>query len=204
MTAPLSDQALLDYSDEHLMHELSMLFELGDTLPGRKAGMETSALLESFATHLRNLIEFFFYPSKGEYVRAQDFFDDPATWSPPLNTDLTKLLERANNQVSHLTRNRVSGNPPEKVWRTAEMVKQIEIIGKEFAEKASDKKLHAHVRELLTLPREQILLWISENVAHANVAAQRVTSASTPLPHYADGTSTATIVTIKRTLGATD
>jgi hypothetical protein len=153
---------------------------------------------------LRNLIEFFFYPSKGEYVRAQDFFDDPTAWSPTLNAVLTKLLERANNQVSHLTRNRVSGNRPEKVWRTAEMVRQIEIIGKEFAEKASDKKLHVHVRALMTLPRERILLWISENVAHANVAAQRVTSASTPLPHCADGASTATIVTVKRTLGVTD
>jgi hypothetical protein len=60
MTAILTDQKLIDFSGEHLLHELSMFWELAEILPLRKEGTtEYVALIESFATHLRNLIEFF-------------------------------------------------------------------------------------------------------------------------------------------------
>lgn len=48
----MTDQKLIAYSGEHLMHELSMLWELADILPKRKASTETSAFVESFGIHL--------------------------------------------------------------------------------------------------------------------------------------------------------
>src|ERR1035438_5914445 len=193
----LTDRELLDYSAEHLMHELSMLWEIGEALPGRPAGTETSALLESFAVHLRNLIEFFFFNKKEGYVRAQDFFENPAEWRPALTPDLKNLLARANNEVSHLTINRINGNPPSKIWDTAAMVEQIEMIAKLFAAKASGKRLEPKVREFLGLPNSEMRVWIGNNVTHSNVAAQAMTVAYTLAPSLS-GASTATVITTRR------
>ena len=79
----MADQQLIEFSGEHLMHELSMFWELAEILPERKEGTtEYVALIESFATHLRNVIEFLFFEEKGDYVRAKHFFDDPSGLVP--------------------------------------------------------------------------------------------------------------------------
>jgi hypothetical protein len=180
MATPLTDPELLAFSNEHLMHELTMLWELGEILPDRAKSTETSALIESFATHLRNLIEFFFFGKDEKYVRANDFFDQPASWSPALTTDMKKLLSRANNEVSHLTRNRKDGSPDEKKWKTGEMVKQIEGVASTFAAQASHKKLDAAVRDFLKVPNNEKRIWIGENVTRSNVAAYSVSVTSNP------------------------
>lgn len=81
-TPPVTDQQLLNYSGEHLMHELSMLWELADMLPNRKPDTETSAFVESFGIHLRNLIDFFYRKGQGDDVTASDFMDATTTWNP--------------------------------------------------------------------------------------------------------------------------
>ena len=45
---------------------------------------------------------------------------------------------------------------------------------KEFATKASEKKLHPKVREFLQLAPDAALTWISDNVTHSNVASHTV------------------------------
>jgi hypothetical protein len=109
-------------------------------------------------------------------VRAQHFFDDPAEWSLKLKGDLTKLLARCSNEVNHLSFSRISGNPPAKAWLTDKILKQIEPIAREFADRASEKKLHSKVREFLKRPPQETHKWISINVAHSNVASHVVTS----------------------------
>ncbi len=171
MTKPtMSDQQLLDYSREHLLHELSMLWELAEILPQRKASTETSALVESYGIHLRNLIDFFYREGQGDDVTAWDFMDATTSWVPgnrPLS--LAKAQDRANKELSHLTQARVSGAPPEKRWDTGGLLKDVEEIAKTFAAKASQKKLHAKVREFLLLPPERTQKWIADNVTHSNV-----------------------------------
>ncbi len=175
MAASLTD--LLQYSEEHLMHELSMLWETADALPRHKAGsVEYTALLESFATHLRNLIEFFFFAESGDYVRAKHFFDDPAEWSPKKTPEINKLHERASNEVSHLTTRRISGNRPEKDWHITQILGMIETVARDFAARASDRKLHSKVRELLKQPGKEMLVWIGNNVSHSNVASYGLVS----------------------------
>jgi hypothetical protein len=187
----MTDQQLINFSGEHLMHELSMLWETACALPEAKEGTTVYiALLESFAIHLRNLIEFFFFPTRGEYVRARHFFDDPASWPDKATAEWTKLYSRASNEVSHLTTGRVDGNPAEKVWFTQEALKRIEPVAQEFAAKASDRKLHAKVREFLGVGSAAKLVWISGNVTHSNVASQALTFSS-------GGASTATQIILK-------
>jgi len=173
----MTDPQLIDYSGEHLMHELSMLWELAEILPQRKQGTaEYVALLESFAIHLRNLIEFFCFVSEGDYVRAQDFFDDPSAW--PARSKLTPYLKdalkRASEEVSHLTTGRISGSPPEKAWDTTGLLKEIDATAKDFAAKASAKKLHTKVAEFLGLPANEMQIWIGDNVSHSNVSSSSV------------------------------
>jgi hypothetical protein len=138
--------------------------------------VEYTALLESFATHLRNLIEFFFFRENGDYVRAKHFVDDPATWSPQKTPEINKLHGRASNEVSHLTTERITGTPPEKEWNVARILGEIENVARDFAAKASDKKLHPKVREFLKQSSNEILVWIGDNVTHSNVASHSVVS----------------------------
>jgi hypothetical protein len=177
MTTPaMTDQQLINYSGEHLMHELSMFWELADTLPQKKASTETSALVESFGVHLRNLIDFFYREGRGDDVTAQDFLDTITTWKPGEPAPLTKAHQRANKELNHLTQARISGSPPEKAWDTAALLKEIDTVAKEFATKASAKKLHPDVRKFLNLAPDTMLKWISDNVTHSNVALPLVSS----------------------------
>jgi len=172
MTKPaMSDQQLIAYSEQHLLHELSMFWELAEIVPRReKDSCEYVALIESFATHLRNLIEFFFFVKKGGYVRARHFFEGTVEWPTKPTADFQKLLDRANNEVSHLTVWRVSSNKAGREWYTHKIREQLEPIMKDFADKASHKKLHHKVREFLQLQPENTQKWIADNVTHANVA----------------------------------
>lgn len=177
------------------MHELSMLWELADILPKRKASTETSAFVESFGVHLRNLIDFFYREAHGDDVTAQDFLDATTTWKPAEPATLTKAHQRANKELSHLTQARISGSPPEKAWDTVALLKDIDAIAKDFATKASGKKLHAKVREFLHVAQDAKLVWIGDNVTHSNVASHAVSS-----PVYgARNASTATQIITKAT-----
>jgi hypothetical protein len=172
MAASFSDAWLVEYSGEHLMHELSMLWETAHTLSRyRQGSTEYTALLESFATHLRNLIEFFFYQESGDYVRAKHFFENSADWSPSRAREINDLHSRACNEVNHLTSNRKPGSPPDP-WRLAQILDEIEPVAKEFGLKASDKKLHPKVRAFLEQPSNEMIVWIGNNVTHINVALQ--------------------------------
>jgi hypothetical protein len=181
MKNPPDDPELLRYSEEHLMHELSMMRETASELPKNKAGTTLyTALLESFATHVRNLIEFLFFEISKDYVRALHFFDQPADWPHRMTADWTILYKRACNEVNHLTTDRIDGTPAGKKWPVRDIIAKFELILKEFAAKASPKKLHDKVREFLALSPDKILLWIGDNVAHPNVAVVALIVASFP------------------------
>jgi hypothetical protein len=186
MNLRLKDEELRAYSGNHLLHELSMFWELADILFEREQGTtEYDALIESFAIHLRNLIEFFILPEKRDYIRAVHFFENPAEWpTGKLTGDFQKLHDRASNEGNHLTTRRIDGNPPEKEWRTDELVNLIEPIAGKFGAKADVKKLHPKVREFLSKPSGEKLVWLGDNVSHATstpsaLITVRGTSAST-------------------------
>lgn len=198
MHNPPTDADLLAYSGEHLIHELSMLWEIPSALSKHKqGGTEYTALIESFATHLRNLIEFFYFTKKSGYVRAEDFVDDPDQWpaKTKLTPDLKDALQRANEEVAHLTTGRKNGSPPDKLWYMRENLKAIDSVAKEFALKASQNKLDPSVRGFLNLPPEKKLVWIADYVRHPNVAVTG--PIVVPGPSSVNAASTATQIIIK-------
>jgi hypothetical protein len=181
---PMTDQQLMDFSGEHLMHELSMLRELAAILPRRKAGTETSAFIESFGVHLRNLIDFFYRRGKDDDVTAQDFLDAGIQWNPSEPVVLKDARARANKELNHLTQLRKSGTPKDKEWDTATLLREIDAVARDFAANASPKKLHGKVFEFLKEPTSDKVVWIAANVSHSNVAA-----------HVLSGSNTATVLT---------
>ena len=161
---------LRQYSGQHVMHEVTMLWQTAATLPRYDQDtVEYVALLESFATHLRNLIEFLFFPISRDYVRALHFFDDPKFWpyttTPPYWEDLYK---RACNEVNHLLTGRIDGvQVPREVTK---IIQQIEPILREFETKASTAKIGIKFHELCQQPSDKFLEWMGVNVRHANIA----------------------------------
>ena len=79
--APLRDTKGLS---EHVVYEINRFFETHDMLVRGEVESGTvlhDAVLEFFALHLRNLVEFFFDKVKWpDNARAEHFFSDPAVW----------------------------------------------------------------------------------------------------------------------------
>ena len=98
------------------MYELNILRWLVETIPATKKDFWLSALLESFAIHLRNLIDFLYTDpkdAKPDDLVAADFFNSSAAWAPgAISRSLQEARVRANKEVSHITYKRKAGMDP--------------------------------------------------------------------------------------------
>ena len=117
------------------------------------AGELHDAVLESFAVHTRNLIEFFFGTPKDrkDDVRAEHFFGDPTRWreiagdKPP---DFAEAQKRANKQISHLTYARVGLTQEEKGWLIADLGRKLLDLGVKFVAAADEDRMGPKLLEL--------------------------------------------------------
>ena len=141
----LSDQELGEYADEHLAYELDMLRWSGSILHaynvaelrGRPLNSALSqpmanALLESFAIHTRNLIDFLYL--RNHYGRdrqsdivIEDYLDGPALASalPPITELLENAKKKADKQVAHLASERLRYGVMDKSWFYTEIFRDI-------------------------------------------------------------------------------
>ena len=111
-----------------------------------------NALIESFATHLRNIIEFL-YPKKDKPrdtdVAAEDFFLSSASWikfrADPMSPVLEAAYEKANKEIAHLTTDRVSGSP----WDVEGLAKEVGPLLKRFVKNAENTRLSGKVASAL-------------------------------------------------------
>jgi hypothetical protein len=101
--------AELQHASGHVLYGLTQLVGAADRLAlGVTDQVTHNALIESFASHVRSLMEFFDSrpDAKADDVIAADFFDDSATWTstrPVWPTDLDGVRERVNKELAHLT-----------------------------------------------------------------------------------------------------
>lgn len=157
----LSDPDLQAYSRDHLLYEITMMVNCAQILrtslqssSPELARALTNAIIESFAIHVRNLVDFL-YPGvniHGDDVIADDFFPRgkrPATF-PTLSSILEVARKRAHKQVSHLTTGRLSGISPRKEWRHTELVTEVLKILVQLAKDASPNKLDQTVFEFIS------------------------------------------------------
>jgi hypothetical protein len=163
------------------LYELHMFQSLAETLPAKVKGFELSALLESFAIYLLNLIDFFYVaPMREHDVVAADFFDDPSALSPGgVPASLEAARERANKEISHITHKRKTGADPTKPWAVTALFGAINPVAKKFAAEASKKKLHPDVVEWLNAsPDRTAVLLVDASKTTTNTASAIITISS--------------------------
>lgn len=174
-----TDQQLLDYSGEHLLYELQMFHWVADNLPSTK-GFELSAMLESFAVHLRNLIDFLYDKPQDAHrddLIAADFLDPATPWDPgQITNTLDEARQRANKEINHITYKRKSGGDPTKPWPVADLFNEVNALCKKFGATASDKKLNPEVVKWLAAgPDIQGVMIKVASTSTSNTAAVSVT-----------------------------
>jgi hypothetical protein len=170
-----TDQQLLDYSEEHLLYELHIFRWVAENLPPDK-GFLLSALLESFAIHLRNLADFFYtrpVDARNDDLVAADFFGSPSAWNPgAIPKSLTDARERANKEVSHITYKRKGALDPTKPWPVADLFNEVHAVAEKFVAGASSKKLHPSVTTWLSSDAKTVgVLLTSASTSTSNTAA---------------------------------
>jgi hypothetical protein len=110
-------------------------------------------LVEAYALHLRNLIEFLYDKPKDNYIRAEEFFSDPKTWKNLAGTRtkaLGKAQGQASAQVAHLTYDRVDLTLEEKKWLIGPLSKEIVELLAKFLSNADEDRMGP---ELIKLKR---------------------------------------------------
>ena len=157
MPSPFNDQELLAYSDEHIAYEVERLFWLAALLsdPQTKLSAVSAddalrlnhALIEAFALHLRNLLEFLYdHQSKGHVVAEQ--FCGPGIWEavrPPKPQVLGRVWGRANEEIAHLTDKRKPPDKPRTPWPFKEIADEIRPLVEHLAANAANGRLSPNV-----------------------------------------------------------
>ncbi|MFC1596682.1 hypothetical protein ACFL5Q_01935 [Planctomycetota bacterium] len=142
----------------HLKYEWNMLIQaatLLQQLQSQHARRELapglwSALIESFAVHVRNLIEFLLYGATDKYARAVDFFDDPRDWTGNRQRPqvLNTAQKMANEQIAHLTYGRVHVAPEGREWHVGPIVEALRDVFLDLRRVAAEKKRSVLLRIL--------------------------------------------------------
>jgi hypothetical protein len=135
----LPDQDLKEYAETHLQYEFDMLTASAgilaylaqqdnkDYLPWALS----NALLNTFAMHGRNLVDFLYARSKGRDhptdIIIQDYVEESYLNAhlPSISPLLDEVLTKANKQVAHLTIERINYEGSGKAWQFLEVARQI-------------------------------------------------------------------------------
>jgi hypothetical protein len=135
----LSDGELRDYADHHLKYEIEMLVWASGIMAtlgtfreeGPLAWACNNALLNTFALHSRNLIDFLYLGAsdKGRAtdVIVQDYVDQKtlSKYLPPITPLLQQAKKKADKQAAHLTTDRIQYAKSGKGWKFIEIAKDI-------------------------------------------------------------------------------
>lgn len=154
---PFSDSYLLAFSAEHVAYEIDMFFGMVEVLirpsvigatSAAEATRFKNALIEVFAIHLRNLVDFLYLERlQPTDVVATDFCATGA-WEavkPPITSSLEAARVRANKEIAHLTSQRIAGTPPEKAWDPRSLATEIRLLLQLVVAKAEATRLSPNV-----------------------------------------------------------
>jgi hypothetical protein len=139
----------LNRVSEDLRYEVQMLHAAAQGLASQVLAPSPAhnALIESFAIHARNLIDFFWLDSdKSDDVLAADFFtesDRRTTTRPQISPLLTQTRKRANKLVAHLTYTRIEIDPRDKQWPFIDIATELDGVFKFFVSKAPREVVQA-------------------------------------------------------------
>ncbi len=105
----------------------------------------TSALIESWVIHVRNLCEFFVLDRTDDKVaHASDWMPSGVSWSSGNSDHLKRVYGRANVEVSHIGKRRIRNDKFSKRWCFCGVTNGIDRLAKAFFTKADHSLLHPH------------------------------------------------------------
>jgi len=159
----LTDSELLQYAEQHLLYEIDMLISsagilahlAGHKTDGYLAWAMNNGLLNSFALHARNLINFLYSRSTGsEYatdVVLEDYVGDQVAASnrPQITPLLEQALTKANKQAAHLSLDRIQYERAGKGWQFIELSKQILAVFRAIAPHIPESRMSEPLRQRL-------------------------------------------------------
>jgi len=122
----------------HLTYELQMLWASSAAM-GQANRTVNNCVVESFALHARNIIDFFYTPPQKDDVVAAHFFSTHGAWSavcPTIAPILETAKGRANKEISHLTYTRCAVAPEDKPWPAPDIVSALDRVLAVFCEHA--------------------------------------------------------------------
>ena len=144
----LSGASRLAAAAVHLDYEAGMLWKTAEEMASGRAQTraQRNAIVESFALHTRNLIDFFYgdprRPTKRrgkDDVVAGHFFSDPYRWQrarPRQSSLLRRAEKRADKEIAHLTYGRLDVEQQEKPWPASDIVADLGAVLDAFGETA--------------------------------------------------------------------
>jgi hypothetical protein len=159
-TRPFSDPYLLEYSKHHVWYEVAMFFGIVDMVSRQvicarseeEAKILNSSLIEAFAVHFRNVLDFLYndHPRPTDVVAADFCASD--SWKdarPPLSQFLQGHRDRMNKQIGHLTTERYTGDAPEKRWPFQDLANAVRPLLTLFVAQARPSALSPRVAEVI-------------------------------------------------------
>lgn len=148
-----STQTVINALD-HLAYEVwmfeSVIVAMSSNITGN--GILNNAIIESFAMHIRNIIQFFYKdnPQPSDVVAA-DCFSDPSTWDnicPQITVNLQKAKSRAHKEIAHLTYDRIKVTPEKKPWPYQEIYKDLVYLLQIFLNSVPSNLLSDHWKSI--------------------------------------------------------
>jgi hypothetical protein len=159
---PYQDAFLRDYSAEHLLYEVEMLFGCAEIISRNAtitaftrgdAMIVTNLLVEGFGLHLRNVVDFVDSTnSRKTDVVAADFCNS-GSWEcarRKVPQTLREARRMADKQVAHLTTGRHKGNSASKSWPVDSLIEDVKQVLIMFQAMARTDALSPKVTDLIT------------------------------------------------------
>lgn len=140
------------FSGVHLHYEIDMCHRTASLLAaGAANGVLNDVLVESYALHLRNLIEFVYWKKakNPDALGASDFVKSREAWVKArglVPEVLSSAHDRANKQIAHFTKKRFTSGAPETQWRPGAELTALVGGLQTFLEHADVQRLHPKVR----------------------------------------------------------
>ncbi len=162
----LTDEELSDYADHHLTYEINMLLWTASMLiPLRGLSDLTpipriihDSLLESFAIHARNLVDFLYIRAdrkrqdKATDVIVQDYIaaETLSDALPDIAPVLSIVNQKANKQVAHLTQDRINYERAGKGWDVVGTAIDITAAFRSLSQHFPESRTSESFREYIT------------------------------------------------------
>lgn len=113
-----------------------------------------NATIESFAVHVRQILDFLFatqmdWKKRDGDLTADLFFDNPLEWNATPSELLKQTKKRVGTLVAHMTRTRAGREAKEKSWGFKEILAEVVEHLLAFANAAGNKHLATETKEYL-------------------------------------------------------